>query len=485
MDLGHYERFTGQTFSSVNYMTTGSLYSTVIRKERSLEYGGKCVQIIPDIPNEIIAQIQRAGKKDKADVVIVEIGGTVGEYENILFVEANRLMKIRFPGDVFHIHIAFLPIPSTLGEMKTKPVQMSVRHLNSMGITPDLIVARSAKPLDHKRQEKIMIFCAVPVDRIISAPDVSNIYDIPINFEKDNFSEVLLKTIGFKPKKQDGIYDAWEKRMNKWKTAKREVTIGIVAKYFKSGDFEVADSYVSVIEALKHACAYWGVNLKIKWLVTEDLEHNKSKLKELDKVDGVIVPQGWGSRGSEGKIAAIQYVREHKIPYLGLCYGMQMAVIEFARNVMGIKGANSQEVNPRAKDKVIHIMEYQKKLIESKQYGGTIRLGAYPCKTQKGSTLRELYSEYENETFPKANLVQERHRHRYEFNNAYRKKFEKAGLIISGESPDGSLVEAIELPKEVHPFFVATQFHPELKSRFLLPHPIFLGFIKESISKKK
>lgn len=485
MDLGHYERYSGQTFSRENYMTTGSLYLSVIQKERQLEYGGRNVQVIPDVPNEIIAQIERAGKKDRADVVIIEIGGTVGEYENILFIEANRLMKIKYPGQVFHIHLAFLPIPTTLGEMKTKPVQMSVRHLNSMGLSPDMIIARSARPLDDKRKEKIMVFCSVPKNRIISAPDVTNIYEIPLNFERDHLSDELLDLIGIRGRRKNGIYHKWDNRISKWNSAKREINIGIVAKYFKSGDFELTDSYVSVIEALRHASAYWGIKTKLKWFVCEDIESGKCDLSEFDGLDGVIVPQGWGSRGTEGKIKAIEHIREHQIPYLGLCFGMQMAVIEFARNILGLKGANSEEVNPRTKDPVIHLMETQKQLIESKKYGGTIRLGAYPCKVKKGTILEKLYKDYKNDVFPKASLVQERHRHRYEFNNKYRKRIEKAGLIVSGESPDGRLVEAIELPHEVHPFFVATQFHPELKSRFLMPHPIFLGFMKAAMEKGK
>lgn len=466
-DVGNYERFLNKNISRDNYMTTGRVYQSVINRERNLEYGGKCVQVVPDIPNEVIKRIKKAAEKDKAEIMLIEIGGTVGEYENLLFLEAARMMHLAEPDNVLFIMVSYLPVPSIIGEMKTKPTQHAVRALNSASIQPDFIIARSLSPLDQPRRRKLAIFCNIQEGDVISAPDTKSIYDVPINFEKDNLGERILEKFGLPRKKKDLV--DWRKMVNKIKSAKKQVEIGIVGKYFSTGDFCLTDSYISVIEAIKHAAAANGVKPVLHWINSEDVE--KQGVKILKKYDGIIVPQGWGSRGAEGKIKTIRYCRENNVPYFGLCYGMQMAVIEFARDVLGFKDANSEEVNPKTKYPVIHIMPGQKELIAKKQYGGTIRLGGWPCKIIAGTHLAAAYAK-----FRKKGTVSERHRHRYEFNNEYREQYEKAGLRVAGTSPDGKIVEAVEITK--HPFFIGTQFHPEYISRPLDPHPLFVEFVK-------
>jgi CTP synthase len=476
MDIGSYERFVNESFARPNSMTCGAILEKVIKDERSLAYEGKWVSLDYHVPDEIVNWIKKVSKDSKADVTIVEIGGTVGEIGNGLFLEANKMMKLLNPKDVVHIHVSYLPTPSTLGEMKSKPVQISTQLLNAHCIQPDFIIARSKTGLDDVRRDKLSRYCFVKKEYVISAPDIDCIYDVPIHFESDNLGKNLLKELGLRAKKTD-LLENWKKKCDKRRRAKKELNIGIVGKYIKSGKFDLKDSYVSVVEALSHASWDLGIKLNLHWIIADDLIGNKKLEREILSMDGILVPQGWGSRGAEGKIRAIQLARENKIPYLGLCYGMQMAVIEFARNVAGIKDANSQEVDPKSKNMVIHLMEEQKKLLEDGKFGGTIRLGAWPCKIKEKTLLNLLYSKYNNSLFKELPVVMERHRHRYEFNNEYRELLESKGLIISGTSPDGVLVEAIELPKEVHPFFVATQYHPELKTRFLESHPIFLGFL--------
>jgi len=483
MDIGSYERFVNESFSRPNSMTCGAVLEKVIKDERSLAYEGKWVSLDYHVPDEIITWIKRVTKESNADIAIIEIGGTVGEVGNGLFLEANKIMKIQNPKDVIHIHVSYLPIPSTLGEMKSKPVQISTQLLNNHGLHPDFLIARSKTGVDDIRKEKLSRYCFVKKENVISAPDTSCIYDIPMNFEKANIGKNILLELGLKPRKTT-LLDAWKKKTTKMKKITKSLDIGIVGKYFKSGKFDLKDSYVSVLEAINHAAWELGYNANIHWIVADELEKNRKLEKEILKMNGLIVPQGWGSRGAEGKIRAIQIVRENKIPYLGLCYGMQMAVVEYCRNVLNIKDANSQEVNPKSKDYVIHLMEEQKKLLKDGKFGGTIRLGAWPCKILKGSLLESLYLKYPNTMFNKMPIVMERHRHRYEFNNKYREVMESAGVVFSGTSPNNTLVEAIELRKSNHPFFVATQYHPELKSRFLAPHPIFLGFIKASSKRK-
>ena len=477
MDMGSYERFTGEMFERLNSMTGGAVFHNVITRERALGYDGRWVSVDYHVPREIIRWIREISEKRKADVTIIEIGGTVGEIGNSLFLEANRVMKIKEPCGVIHVHVSYLPLPTNIGEMKSKPVQMSTKVLNESGINPDFIIARSEQGIDKIRKEKLSHYCVVKPENVISAPDVDSIYEVPLNFEKDKIGEKIIQEFGFKAKKSD-LFARWKKRYEASLSPKKKIKVGMVGKYYKSGDFDLKDSYVSVIEALKHAAWAQNSDVDIEWFVSEDLEENESEIERLKSMDGIIVPQGWGKRGVEGKVKAVQIAREEKIPYLGLCFGMQMAVIEFARNVVGLEDANSEEVNAKSKNKVIHLMENQKEYLKKNLYGGTIRLGAWPCELKKGSFLQQLYKDYGNDLFKKYDVVDERHRHRYEFNNDYKDKLEKAGLVFSGNSPDGKLVEAIELPKEIHPFFVGTQYHPELKSQFLNPHPIFMGFVK-------
>ncbi len=474
-DLGNYERFLGKNIYRENYMTTGRIYQTVINRERNLEYKGKCVQVVPHIPMEIRARIDRAVEKSGAEIMIIEVGGTVGEYENLLFLEAARVMKLYNPKDVLFVMVSYLPVPSKIGEMKTKPTQHAVRSLNSAGIQPDFLIARSEQPIDNARKEKLAIHCNVAMDDVIAAPDADSIYDIPLNFEKENLSLHILEKLNLPLRRKTPDNLAWKKFVAATKQHHHRVKIGIVGKYFATGDFSLTDSYISVIESVKHAAAANHSKVELHWLSAEDVE--KKGIAVLKGMDGLIIPQGWGGRGAEGKITAIKYCREKKIPYFGLCYGMQMAVIEFARNVAGLKAANSAEVDPKTPDPVIHIMPEQEKLIAEKGYGGTIRLGGWPCLLQPGTRLAAAYAKY-----TKDKVVSERHRHRYEFNNDYRTRFESLGLVIAGTSPDKQIVEAIELKN--HPFFVGVQFHPEYISRPLSPHPLFVAFVKACLEGK-
>jgi CTP synthase len=470
-DIGNYERFLDTNIYSDNYMTTGRVYQTVIQKERNLEYGGRCVEVVPHVPEEVIRRIRRAAKIAKADFVIVEVGGTVGEYQNILFLEAARMLHQRRPDDVLFVLVSYLPVPSKIGEMKTKPTQQATQLLNSAGIQPDFILCRADRPIDEPRKRKISIFCNVDKRDIISAPDVDSIYEVPLNFEKEQFGKRILSKFYMRARQKDLV--EWRKLVKTVKTAKGKVRIGIVGKYFTTGDFVLSDAYISVIEAIKHAAWAHNCNPSLVWLNSEEYEKNPAKLKELKNLDGVIVPGGFGSRGVEGKIKAVRYCRENKIPYFGLCYGMQMAVVEFARNICGLSDANTAEINPKTSNPIIHVMEEQGDLIKSKKYGGTMRLGAYPCVLNKKSISYKAYGQKN---------ISERHRHRYEFNNIYREQFEKAGLVIAGTSPDSSLVEIIEIKD--HPFFVGVQFHPEFKSRPLNPHPLFEEFISACLKSR-
>ncbi len=471
-DIGNYERFLNKNINKENYMTTGRVYQSVISRERNLEYEGKCVQVIPHIPMEVRDRIKKAAEKTKAEIVVIEIGGTVGEYENLLFLEAARVMKLKNPEDVLFVMVSYLPIPNKIGEMKTKPTQHAVRSLNTAGIQPNFIVARSERDIDDVRRGKIAIHCNVSKEDVIAAPDIDSIYEVPVNFEKNNFGNKILKKLNLKSRntsKGKENSKKWLEMIDNIKNTKKEVKVAIVGKYFATGDFSLGDSYISVIEAIKHAAAYNKIKVSLEWIGTEDIE--KNGLKSLKNFAGVIVPQGWGSRGSEGKIETIRYCRENKIPYLGLCYGMQMAVIEFARNVCNLKDATSEEINSKSKNKVIHIMPEQAELIKNRGYGGTIRLGSWPCKMVKNTRLEKAYDKMGFK-----DVINERHRHRYEFNNDFRELFEKNGLTISGTSPDGKIVEAIEIKD--HPFFVGVQFHPEYISRPLNPHPLFVEFVR-------
>lgn len=471
-DVGNYERFLHKDIPRDNYMTTGLVYQTVINRERNLEYKGRCVEVVPHIPEEVISRLEKAGKKAKADFVLVEIGGTVGEYQNMLFLEAGRMLKLRRPNDALFVLVSYLPVPRMIGEMKTKPTQYAVRSLNSCGIQPDIILARSVRPIDWPRKEKLSVFCNMAPEDIISAPDVKNIYDIPINFEKEHLSRQILKKFGLRPKKNNG--QKWRALYRRASSVKKPVRIGIVGKYFNTGSFILADSYISVIESVKHAA--WHLNRKpeITWLDAEGFEKSGAKLQTLKNYDGIIVPGGFGSRGVEGKIKTIRFCRENRIPFFGLCYGLQLAVVEFARNVCGLKNAHTTEVNPQTKHPVINVLPEQIERIKQKNLGGSMRLGAYTCRLVKGTLAHSAY---------KQNLVAERHRHRYEVNNDYRENLENKGLIASGINPETNLVEIVELKN--HPFFLGTQFHPEFKSRPLEPHPLFVEFIRTATNKKQ
>ncbi len=480
-DVGNYERFLNEELTTENYITTGRVYEAVIHKERNLEYNGKCVEVVPHIPNEVILRIEKAAKKTKADFILIEIGGTVGEYQNLLFLEAARMIKLQHPRDVVFVLVSYLPVPQIIGEMKTKPTQYAVRTLNSAGIQPDVIIARSEMALDQPRKKKISIFCNVHEEDVVSAPDIESIYEIPINFEKDNLGGLILKKFGIRAKKKN--MKDWQNLVKVIKSARKKVKIGIVGKYFETGDFTLSDSYISVIEAVKHSAWFFRVKPELIWLSSEVYEKKSAKLKELKDFNGIIVPGGFGGRGAEGKIKAIEYCRKNKIPFLGLCLGMQLAVIEFARNVCQMKDAYTTEIVKYCKHPVIDTLPEQKSLIEEKKYGGTMRLGEYACLIKKGTIAHSAYSKAGWGKLQKARhnsiLTQERHRHRYELNNEFREDLKSKGLKMSGLNPDRDLVEIIEIDR--HPFFVASQFHPEFKSNPLNPHPLFREFIRAAI----
>ena len=472
-DMGNYERFLGTMLPPENYMTNGMVFKYVIDKERALGYGGKCVEPVFHITEEILRRITASVRKMKPNVTIIEIGGTIGEYQNAIFIEAARILKLQNPADVLFALVSYLPVPGKIGEMKTKPTQTAIRTLNSYGVHPDIIIARSEGPLDGKRKQKIADANGVRKENVISAPDVESIYDVPINFEKDGLGNLILNHLGLKSRKKD--LKEWRTMVGKIHHARADVKIAVVGKYFKTGAFVLSDAYISVIEALKHSSYSLGKKPKFEWIDSEEYEKNPAKVKELLKYDGVLVPGGFGTRGIEGIIKAIKFAREKKIPYFGLCYGMQLAVIEYARSVAGIKGAHTREVGGKVKDPVIDIMPEQISNMENHKYGATMRLGGYPAKLKEGSIAQLAYGEKK---------IRERHRHRYEVNPDYISRLEEAGLIFSGISPDGRLMEIAELPKKVHPFFVGTQFHPEFLSSPLKPHPLFLAFIKASVKSK-
>jgi CTP synthase len=479
-DIGNYERFLNQNILKSNYMTTGRVYLSVINRERNLEYGGKCVEVVPHIPEEIIRRIENAAKTDKADITIVEIGGTVGEYQNILFLEAARMMKMKNPDDVCFVLVSYLPTPGAVGEMKTKPTQYASRTLNGAGIQADLIVCRGEHELDEPRRQKLATFCGIEKGNAISAPDVKSIYEIPMMFESQQLTEKILKKLKTKPRKADN--KVWLETLEKAKNAKKVVNIAIVGKYFGTGSFTLSDSYISVIESAKIACFHQGIMPKFSWIDSEQFEKDNKKISILKDFDGVIVPGGFGSRGIEGIIMTVKYCRENRVPYFGLCYGMQIATIEFARNVAKLKDANTQEINPKTPHPVIHIMDEQKQKIKDRDLGGTMRLGAYDCKLTKDTLAYKAYSK--NTDLAKSkDIISERHRHRYEFNNDYRDQLTKLGLIVSGINPQRDLVEIVEIKD--HPFFVGVQFHPEFKSRFVAPHPLFSAFVKAAASRRK
>lgn len=482
-DMGNYERFLNRDLTGDDYITSGMVYKHVIEAERALKYGGKCVEAIPHIRDEIIHRFQHSARINKTDITVVEIGGTVGDYQNIMFIEAARVMKVRHPEDVIFVMVSYMPVPSKLGEMKSKPTQNAIRQLNSYGVNTDIIIARSEVPMDHKRKEKIAVSCGVHTDHVISAPDIESVFDVPLNFEKDHMSDILMKTLHLKKKNNAKGLGEWKKFADNVKNVKKGekvVNIAIVGKYFNTGDFVLTDAYVSVLEAIKYSAYSQKVNPKIHTINARDFEDKNGKLlsnadfKSLDKYDGIIVPGGFGESGIEGKLAVIRYARENKIPYFGLCYGMQLMTIEYARNVLGLNDANTAEINPKAEHLIIDIMPDQKKKLEDGNYGGSMRLGQYEAILKEGTIAKNAYG---------VNKILERHRHRYEVNPVYVDKIEKGGLIFSGISPDHKLCEIAELPVDTHPFFLGTQFHPEFLARPLSPHPLFTAFIKASINK--
>ncbi|MHB8710066.1 MAG: CTP synthase [Minisyncoccota bacterium] len=476
-DMGNYERFLGRDLANTDYMTSGMVYQSVIARERALEYGGKCVETIPHVRDEILRRIEDAAAENGSRVSVIEIGGTIGDFQNALFIEAARVLKMQRPEDVLFVMVSYLPTPGTLGEMKTKPTQTAVRDLNSYGVQPDFIIARSKEPVDEKRKEKLAVWCNVRKDRIIAAPDIGSIYEAPLNFEKDKLGDAMLDALNL-PEKKRASLAAWKKfALAAANTKAPEISIAIVGKYFDTGDFVLSDAYLSVIEAIKFSAAKLNRHAKISWINSKDLERGGAKaVSVLQKYHGIIVPGGFGESGIEGKIKAIQFAREKKIPYFGLCYGMQLMVIEYARHVLGLKDANTTEIQKTAADPVVDVMLEQKKHLADNKYGGTMRLGSYPAYLKKGTMARAAY---------KKELVEERHRHRYEINPAYVKRLEEAGLVFSGTSPDGVLMEIAELPRAVHPFMLGTQFHPELQARPLAPHPLFTEFLRAAIVRKK
>ncbi len=469
-DMGNYERFLNLDMPIENYLTNGMVLKSVIDRERALGYHGKCVEPVYHVTEEIIGRMRRSAEKTEADFTVFEIGGTVGEYQNAIFLEAARLIKIRNPESAMFVMVSYLPVPASIGEMKTKLTQNAVRQLNSYGIQPDMIIGRSEVAIDAKRKEKIALATGVMSENIIAAPDIRSIYDIPLNFEKEGLDRRILEHFKLKPLESD--LSAWKKFVGKTKNPKKILRIAVVGKYFDSGDFVLSDAYVSVIEAIKFSSYWEGARPELTWINSKEYETGKRKVNELKGFDGVIVPGGFGSNGIEGIIRAITFVRENKIPYLGLCYGMQLAVVEYARKVADLAGAHTTEVDAETPHPVVGVMDSQRAKIAEGDLGGSMRLGAYPAILSAGTEAYKAYGKKE---------ISERHRHRFEVNPEYIKVLADQGLVFSGMSPDGNLAEIIELPKKKHPFFLAVQFHPEFKARPLSPHPIFSAFAKAAL----
>lgn len=463
-DLGHYERFLNIDIPKNHNITTGQVYLQVIQNERTGKYLGSDVEIFPHVSEEIKRRIKAVGNED-ADFVLVEIGGTAGDYQNIPFLQACRLLKYEDKLPVVFVHVVYVPVPEHLGEQKTKPVQHSVRFLWEMGISPDFIVCRSEKRIDEVRKRKISTFCNIEVGNVFSAHNVKNVYEVPLILEEQKLGSKILKLFNMDDAGSDLIF--WKELVKKTKKTMKTVKVGIVSKYIKTGAFELSDSYVSVNESLKHAAAHLGIKVDITWINAEDVETNISVLESLD---GIIVPGGFGNSGIKGKILASKYARENNIPYLGLCLGLQTAVIDFARNVCNLEKANSTEFDGDAAHPVIDILPEQKNILENNNYGGTMRLGNWPAIIKKDSRLFQFYNE---------SVILRRHRHRYEVNPEYHDVLQENGLVFSGLSPDKRLVEFIELPDKK--FFFATQAHPEFSSRFEKPEPLFLNFLKACI----
>lgn len=453
LDLGHYERFLGIDLIGDSNITTGRIYQSVIEKERRGDYLGKTVQIIPHVTNEIKECVRRL----KADVVLIEVGGTVGDLENMIFLEALRQMSRERENDFLFVHLSYIPVIIS-GEQKTKPTQHSVKELQSLGIQPDIIIGRCKTELDAVTKEKLALFCGVDKEAVLSDPDLTEIYDLPMILKKQNLDTLLIKKL--KLERKASYTTKWENIVEKMHKCTDGVTIGIVGKYTA-----LSDAYLSIKEALKHAGVTFSCRINIKWLESEE-----TKTHSLSSVDGILVPGGFGPRGTEGKINAIKYARENNVPFLGICFGFQLAVVEFARNVVGLSDANTTEVDPNTRNPVIDLLPEQKEIYKK---GGTMRLGAYPCKIKQGTLASSLYLK---------EIVYERHRHRWEVNPKYIPVLENNGLVFSGRHPEKELMEILEYPK--HPYFIASQFHPEFKSRLEKPAPLFEGFIKAALARK-
>ena len=465
LDLGHYERFIDINLSKNSNTTTGKIYQSVINKERRGDYLGGTVQVIPHITNEIKERVFRVGQQDNADFVITEIGGTVGDIESLPFLEAIRQVKKDVgKNDVLYIHVTLVPYISAAGELKTKPTQHSVKELRSIGISPDIIVCRSEKPISKEMREKMAMFCDVDPDAVIQNLTARSIYEVPMLMEEQGLDTIVLRKLEMedKPKDMQGWHDMVARILKKYD---KKVTIAVVGKYVA-----LQDAYISITESLRHAAVANEAELDIHWVNAEEIEADDTDMtKVMAGVDGILVPGGFGNRGIEGKIKAIQYAREHKIPFFGICLGMQCAVIEFARHVCGMADANSSEFNPNSTHPVIDLMPEQ---IDVEDLGGTMRLGLYPCKVYPDTLTSKAYN---------AELIYERHRHRYEFNNAFREEIVGKGLVLGGTLPNGRLVEIVELPESEHPWFLGAQFHPEFKSRPTNPHPLFREFVGAAV----
>jgi len=464
LDLGHYERFIETNLSQINNVTSGSVYQTVINKERKGEYLGATVQMIPHITGEIKSRLIAATKKFNPDFLIAEVGGTIGDIESLPFIEAIRQFRSEagFQNSM-SIHVTLIPYLQTSGELKTKPSQHSVSVLRSYGIQPEMLVLRTSISIGKTEKDKLALFCSVDKDSVIECKDMKSIYEVPLYLEKQGIVNQISKILGIAQKTPD--LSQWEDLVNKINNPKKELNIALAGKYT-----ELNDAYISVVESLKHAGFKHSAKINIRWIASEEIKTQDDVLSNLKDIDGIVVPGGFGFRGIEGKLNVIKYARENNIPYLGLCLGMQCAVIEYARNVAGLKNANSTEFDVNSPYKVVDLMDEQKNIAG---YGATMRLGAYPCKILKNS---KAYSMYNSE------LIYERHRHRFEFNNQYKDVLSQAGLVISGTSPDGLLAEIVEIPE--NDFFIACQFHPEFKSRPQNPHPLFMGLIDAAIKRK-
>lgn len=464
LDMGNYERFLDQNMMAGNHITTGSVYKAVIEKERNGDYQGKCVEVVPHIPEEVIRQIQETSEKQKADIAVIEIGGTLGEYQNILFLEAARMLHLENPEDVLFVLVSYLPIPKHLGEMKTKPTQHATRALHSVGIRPDFIICRGERYLEDSRKKKLSVLCNVKAEDIISVPDMRILYEVPLCFEEQSFSQYLLRKLYLSPRSSD--LHMWKKHISIMKNTEHSIRIGIIGKNFSSGDFTLSDAYLSVVEALRHAACAMGKSLAFDWVNAELFEKEAERLSQLKQYDGILIPGGLGMRSIEGLLSTISFVRENKIPYFGICYGMQLACIEFARNVLHTESAHTVEIDEQTQNPIIHLRKHQNH--------SEMRLGSYDCHIQKDS---KAFLSYKKE------VVRERHRHRYEFNTLYRNLIEEKGLMVSGFNTQLNLVEIVELKD--HPWFVGVQFHPEFLSRPLKPHPLFLGFMQMANKKQE